>query len=55
MFKTTFEGKEYFTNHQGEGVFTRRADGTWAQSVGTCQGFRSQAAFRRYVVRSYGY
>ena len=59
---TTIEGTEYGAEDTrstrdarpyGEGLFARRADGTWQQQLGHSQtpGFRSEAQFRRWVLR----
>jgi len=45
------DGSEWGCNIEGEGVFMRRADGTWMQQTGTAQTPRFQDAesFSRYL------
>lgn len=45
--------EEWACNHDGEGVFSRRTDGTWAQHEGTCDTpqFRTAVQFRAYLRR----
>jgi hypothetical protein len=48
-------GDEWACNRLGEGVFSRRSDGTWQQHTGTGQTptFRTAAQFSRYVRAHY--
>lgn len=50
------DGSEWACNRLGEGVFSRRADGTWQQHTGTGQTptFRTATAFSRYVRKNFG-
>ena len=45
------DGEEWACNREGEGVFRRRRDGTWAQQRGTGQTpvFKTARQFSRYV------
>jgi hypothetical protein len=49
------DGSEWACNREGEGIFSRRADGTWQQHTGTSQAgpFRSPAALSQRVRRDY--
>ena len=48
---TLKDGSEYACNRMGEGLFTRRKDGTWQQLSGTWQTprFRDAQHLSRYV------
>lgn len=48
---TLSDNTEYACNREGQGVFLRRYDGTWAQLVGTGQTptFTSPQQFRRWL------
>lgn len=50
-----FTGVEVFTNRDGEGVFTRRADGSYQQHIGTSQtpGFRSATQLAAWLRRNF--
>jgi hypothetical protein len=50
-----FAGLEVFTNRQGEGIFTRRADGSHQQHTGTGQtpAFRSSRQLAAWLRRHY--
>ena len=49
------DGSEWACNRLGEGVFSRKGDGTWQQHTGTEQTptFRTPAALSRYVRTNY--
>jgi hypothetical protein len=49
------DGQEWACNRGGEGIFSRRSDGTWQQHTGTSQTprFRSALALSRYVHAHY--
>ena len=48
---TLKDGSEWACNRDGEGVFSRRPDGTWQQHAGTSQTprFATAQALSRYV------
>jgi hypothetical protein len=48
-------GGEWACNQNGEGVFSRRSDGTWQQHTGTGQtpAFAAPQTFSRYVHSHY--
>ena len=52
---TLSDGTEYACNKEGQGVFLRRYDGTWAQQTGTGQTptFTSPDQFRRRLAGRY--
>jgi len=49
------DGQEWACNREGEGIFSRRSDGTWVQHTGTSQTprFRSARSLSRYVHEHY--
>lgn len=52
---TLKDGQEWACNQEGEGVFSRRADGTWKQRTGTGQTphFQTAQKFSRYIHANY--
>lgn len=49
------DGSEWACNREGEGIFSRRKDGTWQQHTGTGQTpvFRTPQQLSRYVHERY--
>lgn len=52
-----FKGQEVSTNQNGQGLFTRRADGTMLQHTGTSQAptFTSAKQLSSWIRRNYNY
>lgn len=50
------DGTEWACNRDGEGVFSRKADGSWQQHTGTGQAgpFGTARAFSAHVHANYG-
>ena len=52
---TLNDGREFCTNNDGTGLFSRRPEGTWQQMVGNGQvKFKNSASMRRYLRERFG-
>jgi hypothetical protein len=52
-----FAGQEVFTDNDGRGIFTSRADGTYQQHTGTSQTpkFKTAKQMAEWIKRHYDY